>query len=75
MIGNLNDYYDYTAPLGGDSGFILNKRFNCFLYQCYEGKVPESELYRFVREVHYTMCKDFLSTLEDDFGDFSQYWN
>lgn len=56
--------YTYTHILTNGRMQSL-KSLQCFIYQCSEGNVPQSKMYKALREYEFALCRDIVAALPE----------
>lgn len=57
---NMRDHYSFKL-LDGCMSIAAYKAFNCFMYQCCEGNIPETDLYKLMDKVQSQVARHILS--------------
>ena len=56
--------FKYISRLAPTTPRVL-KSLQCWLYQCSEGDVPESDLYKMFREIEFAICRELVERIPE----------
>lgn len=64
--GKEDDYgYTFTYCMPINNMTVLYKSIGCLMYQCSEGNVPETDLYKKMREIENALAHDIVSNSKE----------